>query len=291
MWMIGTGVLLGTFYVMDRRNYLRAPPEVRQKLAGSGEQWRFEGLQNLFFLALILGAVFLENPPLLREGLMLLAAVGSYFTTSKATHLANEFNFHPIREVAILFTGIFATMMPALDWLEAQARTMEHPSIAFFYWGSGLLSSGLDNAPTYLGFLRVLYGAFISPENIQQVQLVLQNGPVDPGALSEPVRQTYIALQKYHSGLLTAGAVGKEQIEVAYLLGNPALSKYILAISIGSVFFGANTYIGNGPNFLVKSIADHQKVHTPDFMGYFLKYAVPYLGPVLLLMWWLFFRG
>jgi Na+/H+ antiporter NhaD/arsenite permease-like protein len=68
------------------------------------------------------------------------------------------------------------------------------------------------------------------------------------------------------------------------------LEKYVIAISIGAVFFGAGTYIGNGPNFMVKSISDHQRVHAPGFLGYFFKYTVPILFPMLLLVWWLFFR-
>ena len=74
------------------------------------------------------------------------------------------------------------------------------------------------------------------------------------------------------------------------MLGNPVFSRYLLAISIGAVFFGANTYIGNGPNFMVKAIAVHQKVHAPGFLGYLFKYALPCMGPVLLVIWWIFFR-
>ena len=77
---------------------------------------------------------------------------------------------------------------------------------------------------------------------------------------------------------------------MAYLLGNGVLNKYLVAISTGAVFFGANTYIGNGPNFMVKSIADHQKVRTPTFLGYVFKYTLPYMVPMLLIVWLLFFR-
>src|SRR5262249_30686886 len=68
-----------------------------------------------------------------------------------------------------------------------------------------------------------------------------------------------------------------------------ALNKYVVAISIGAVFFGAGTYIGNGPNFMGKSIADHQKVHTPSFVGYVLKFSLPYMFPVLGIVWGIFF--
>jgi Na+/H+ antiporter NhaD/arsenite permease-like protein len=77
---------------------------------------------------------------------------------------------------------------------------------------------------------------------------------------------------------------------VQSLLATPQANMLLVAISLGSVFFGANTYIGNGPNFLVKSIADHQKVHTPGFAGYILRFAIPFMLPVLALIWFLFFR-
>src|SRR5205823_3952777 len=118
MWLVGVGFLLVAFYFVDRANYLKAPKRVRAELAEPHDEWRFDGLFNVGFLALILIAVFMENPPFLREALMLLAAVGSWFTTKKDIHEANHFNFHPIREVAVLFIGIFATMMPALDYLQ-----------------------------------------------------------------------------------------------------------------------------------------------------------------------------
>ena len=106
------------------------------------------GLWNLLFLAIILPAVFISRPIFLREGLMFAAAVTSYFTTGQSVHEANHFNFHPIREVAVLFLGIFATMMPALDWLQANAQAVlgADPSPALVYWTAGTLSSVLDNA-------------------------------------------------------------------------------------------------------------------------------------------------
>src|ERR1043166_2721040 len=128
------------------------------------ERWRFEGLPNLFFLAVILGTVFINQPRFLRETLMIGAALGSYFTTRKAVHESNQFTLHPIKEVAILFVGIFATMMPALDWLAANASQLGRPTPGFFYFGSGMLSSVLDNAPTYLSFLSALLGSSGAPD-------------------------------------------------------------------------------------------------------------------------------
>jgi Na+/H+ antiporter NhaD/arsenite permease-like protein len=110
------------------------------------------------------------------------------------------------------------------------------------------------------------------------------------GAQTEQIRNTLQALQHYHAADLAGGKLGPDQIKTAFLLGNPTYNLYIVAISIGAVFFGANTYIGNGPNFMVKAIADHQKVRTPSFFGYVFRYALPCLGPLLVLIWVLFFR-
>jgi len=279
------------FCIIDYLNYLHAPKPVRAKTAEVPDRLRFDGLSNLLFLTLILGAVFISDPPIVREGLMALAALGSYFTTRKSVHEANHFNFHPIQEVAILFIGIFATMIPALDWLETNAAKMGNPSPVFFYWGSGLLSSVLDNAPTYLSFLYAIFGAFVNQDTLKTVQDLVQNGGVDLASVSEPVRQTYLALQKYHFAHVASKNIGAEEIQVAYLLGNASFNNYLLAISIGAVFFGANTYIGNGPNFMVKAIADHNKVHTPSFLGFVFKYTLPYMMPMLIIVSWLFFRS
>jgi Na+/H+ antiporter NhaD/arsenite permease-like protein len=244
MWGVGMGMLLLMFLAVDYRNYRRAPRAVRAELAEPADTWRIEGLGNLIFLAVILGAVFIHRPAFLREGLMLAAASGSWFTTRKSIHQANHFNFHPIAEVAVLFIGIFATMMPALDWLELNAHRLDHPGAAFFYWAAGGLSSALDNAPAYICFLKAIVARF---------------GGSDPA--------------------------------VASLLGDARYGNYVLAISVAAVFFGANTYIGNGPNFMVKAIADHQKVHVPGFLGYLFRYTLPFMMPMLLVVWWLFFRG
>jgi Na+/H+ antiporter NhaD/arsenite permease-like protein len=192
--------------------------------------------------------------------------------------------------VAVLFAGIFATMMPALDWLEWNAGKLNNPSAAFFYWGCGTLSGVLDNAPTYLAFLSAAIGAFVNADTITQVQNLMQNGGLDLGAASEPVRRTCEALQQYRGASPTGQPASIEEIQVAYLLGNAHLNCHIVAISIAAVFFGANTYIGNGPNFMVKSIADHQKVRTPGFLGFIFKYTLPYMMPMLAVVWWIFFR-
>jgi Na+/H+ antiporter NhaD/arsenite permease-like protein len=240
MWAVGISLLLAMFYVVDKINFARAPITVREKETAH-ETWRCEGWANLFFLAVILGAVFVETI-FVREALMIAAALGSYFTTKKAVHAANHFDFHPIIEVAVLFAGIFATMMPALDWLNQNAPRLlgAHPAPGIFFWGTGVLSSALDNAPTYLGFLSALFGVA---------------GTSDIHELLD---------QKHQQ---------------------------ILAISVGAVFFGAATYIGNGPNFMVRAIAEQQKVATPTFFGFIFKFALPFLLPVLIVVWLIFFHG
>jgi Na+/H+ antiporter NhaD/arsenite permease-like protein len=245
MWLCAVGFLLGAFYFVDCRHYRRAPAPPPSVLH---EQWRVEGLWNLVFLAVILGAVFVEHPLFLREGLMLAAAAASWFTTRKTVHESNQFDFHPMIEVAVLFLGIFATMMPALDWLQNHARATlgANPSPSLFYWGSGTLSSLLDNAPTYLSFLSALLGA--------QGQ-----APGQPG-------------------------------QMAQILADGQAQLVLTALSVASVFFGGCTYIGNGPNFMVKAIAGRRGVPLPGFLGYIVKWTVPVMLPLLIMVWLIFFR-
>lgn len=239
IWLASMAILLAMFYALDARNYRRVPEAVREPKSGH-EEWHFAGLPNLFFLAIIFGAVFIEHPFPLREILMAAAAAASYFTTKKPVHEANHFTFHPVNEVAVLFAGIFATMIPALDWLAANASNFGASTPARFYLGSGLLSSILDNAPTYLSFMSAVSG-------------VARTGDIH-------------ALLASHSA-------------------------FVLAISVGSVFFGAGTYLGNGPNLMVKAIADQQQAHAPNFIAYILRYALPFLVPMLVTVWLIFFRN
>jgi Na+/H+ antiporter NhaD/arsenite permease-like protein len=105
------------------------------------------------------------------------------------------------------------------------------------------------------------------------------------------VRAAWGVLEAHFAPALAAKAVTVEQIRLAFLLGSAALSPSIVAVSVGAVFFGANTYIGNGPNFMVKAIADQKRVRTPSFLGYVFGFTLPYMVPMLALVWWLFFRG
>jgi Na+/H+ antiporter NhaD/arsenite permease-like protein len=240
-WLFSMGLLLGTFYVIDRRHYAGAPRMV------SGESI-FIGRWNLVFLAVIVAAVFVSQRWFLREGLMLAAAAGSFFTTGRKVHDANQFSFAPMFEVGVLFFGIFATMIPALDWLQANARSFLGSNLApsHVYWCSGVLSSVLDSAPAYLAFATALSGAFASI---------------------------------YRTG-------GTAGMELLLKTG----SGYVIALSIATVFFGAVTYIGNGPNLMVKTIAERQGVRLPSFPGYFFKWAVPILLPLLLIIRVIFVR-
>ena len=292
MWLAGIGLLLAIFYVVDLLNYRKAPKEVRRELAEPADEWHFEGAPNLFFLGMILVSVFITSPKFLREGLMILAAVGSYFVTKRHIHEANHFNFEPIREVAILFIGIFATMMPALAWLQSNASQMDNVTPGFFYWGTGLLSGVLDNAPTYLSFLSATFGVFVTPEITDGVRALVADGGAGLAALTGPnaeaIKSAYQSLDPLFG--ITSGEVLDSQIELAVLLGDAALAKYVVAISVAAVFFGANTYIGNGPNFMVKSIADQQKVHAPSFLGYVFRFTLPVMIPVVAVIWFFFFR-
>jgi Na+/H+ antiporter NhaD/arsenite permease-like protein len=294
IWLTGVGLLLVAFYLVDSWNFRRAPEAVRVRET-SHEEWRFEGLGNLGFLAVVLGAVLVNHPLFLREALMLAAAVGSYLTTRKEVHEANDFNFAPIKEVAILFAGIFATMMPALDWLQANAAQMGDPGPGLFFWGSGTLSSVLDNAPTYLSFLSAQFGAFISPDTAAALAAYVKTHGADLTALAGTAHAAELgpalsALQTHFPSALAARSISADQAQMGLLLGKPLYVNCLKAISIGSVFFGANTYIGNGPNFMVKAIADQQKAHSPTFLGYVFRFTLPYMLPMLLLVWWFFFR-
>ena len=241
-WVVALGLLLAAFYALDRINFLKAPRPIREKETAAAETWKFEGLRNLVFLGCILGAVFL--PAGAREVVMVLSALGSWKFTPAAVHQSNDFNMGPIKEVAWLFIGIFATMIPVLDYLELHSKALGINTEMHFFWLSGMLSGVLDNAPTYLTFTAAAFGRF---------GLHLNN-PAD----------------------------------VATFLHEHA--SYLIAISTGAVFYGSLTYIGNGPNLMVKAIAEHSKVHTPNFFYYFIRFSVPILLPIFTIISLIFYR-
>jgi Na+/H+ antiporter NhaD/arsenite permease-like protein len=289
-WIVATGLVLGVFYVLDTMNFRKQSAAKRHSVDGTHEEGAASGVHNVFFLAVILVAVFITDPPFLRELLMVLAAVGSYVTTAGEIHKKNDFNFIPIKEVAILFAGIFATMIPALDWLELNAASLGIVTPGQFYFASGALSSFLDNAPTYLNFLSAAIGLHVSPDVVSGVQQVLASKGAALAQLggehAQAIRGTYESLQRYHYDVVASGNVPADKIMLSVLLANHPL--HIQAISLGAVFFGACSYIGNGPNFMVKSIAEQSGVKCPSFFGYIAAYSIPVLIPVFVIVWWLF---
>jgi len=174
-------------------------------------------------------------------------------------------------------------MMPALDWLEINAVKLGAPTATVFFSGSGLLSSVLDNAPTYLTFLSALLGAFVDQELVGQVRhsyrtMVLIWLPFPTHRRNRSGRRL-AALQKYHAAEFRCGEGERRQYRGG--LPAPATSRTTSLFwrsARARCFFGANTYIGNGPNFMVKAIADQHKVHTPSFLAYIGKYTLPFIG-------------
>jgi len=292
-WLVAMGLLLLVFFVIDTRSFRALPAAIRREADETREEGAAAGVHNIVFLVVILIAVFITDPPFVREILMVLAAVGSYYSTKKEIHQKNDFNFVPIKEVAILFLGIFATMIPALDWLEANATVLGIRSAGQFYWATGTLSSFLDNAPTYLNFLSAQIGLFVTADTVQAIEQLVQAKAgvltAIPPTVPPDVLNTYQELLHYHYHLVAAGSVPFSDIAVCYIIANHPL--HLEAISLGAVFFGACTYIGNGPNFMVKSIADQAGVHCPSFFGYIVRYTVPVLLPIFALIWFFFFHG
>ncbi len=267
IWILTIGMILLVFYMMDVYNFRKESIKVK-KSAEEIDEPEVSGLHNIIFLLIIIAAVFIESPAplMLREVIMWGAALASFLTTKKEIHQKNDFDFVPLKEVAILFAGIFATMIPALDWLKLNAANIGIVTIGQYFWGSGILSSVLDNAPTYLNFLTAAFGLHgANVDNIQHMSLVL--GLITPAA----------------AGLPNPLQVGTMEITLQTW-------RYVQAISVGAVFFGAVTYIGNGPNFMVKSIAEQYGVQCPSFFGYIFKYSLPILIPIFACIWYLFFR-
>jgi Na+/H+ antiporter NhaD/arsenite permease-like protein len=165
---------------------------------------------------------------------MAAAAVVSAWKTPAKVREANEFTWHPIGEVAVLFAGIFATMIPALLILKARGAELGVVTPAHFFWATGALSSFLDNAPTYLTFFSLAQGV---------------GGAQTVAGVSAPLLQ---------------------------------------AIGAGAVFMGANSYIGNAPNFMVKAIAEEAGVRMPSFFGY-MAWSCGILLPIFALLTLIFF--
>ncbi len=257
--LLVAGLVLAAYVALDVHYWKREDAAVRVPSQLPHEPLRVEGWHNFLLLGGVLVAVVvsgiwrpgavsvlgvsLQTQNILRDATLVLLAAASLATTSARTRKENGYTWGPVREVAILFAGIFATMIPALLILKARGAELGVSTPAHFFWATGVLSSFLDNAPTYLTFLSTTVGRIYPgmPEREAILRLVAEN----------------------HA--------------------------YLQAIATGAVFMGANTYIGNAPNFMVKSIAEEAGIEMPSFFGYIFRYALPFLVPVFLLATWVFF--
>ena len=233
VWALAVGSVLAVFYVFDRRQYARE--ETRDLIRDRARivPLHMKGSLNFVWIGGVLAGMFLPFP--FREGLLVLMAGLSLVTTKREFRGENRFTWNPVVEVAVLFAGIFVTMVPALLRLSAGGAGLGLTKPWEFFWVTGGLSSFLDNAPTYLVFFSLARG------------LGLQGG----------------------------------------VAGIPPL--VLMAISAGAVFMGANSYIGNGPNFMVKSIAEEYKHKMPSFFGY-MAYSAAVLVPLYIIVTLVFFR-
>jgi len=253
--LLSAGLLLGGYYLLDRRLAIvdGAPPPRGQRI--------FEGKANLVLLGAIMAIVLfsgiwqgpvvisflgveLTAQALLRDLVLIAITLVSLALTPKSARLANEFGWGPILEVAKLFAAIFVTIVPVLAMLKAGLAGPFAPLVqavsdpagapipAAYFWATGILSSFLDNAPTYLVFFNLAGG--------------------------DPL-------------VMTTGKVAT-----------------LTAISAGAVFMGANTYIGNAPNFMVRAIADEMGIRMPSFFGY-IGWSAAILLPVFVLLTLVFF--
>jgi Na+/H+ antiporter NhaD/arsenite permease-like protein len=269
-WATVNGLLLVVFFIWDTlaiRGEAHSPAEeAALETPLAGEKFGIDGLHNFAGLAAIVAIIYSggqaygesifkmvlpwgspgEWPWGASELLMILASVACFQLTSKTIREKNRFGFGPIIEVAVLFAGIFATMIPALAILNVKGKSLGIDTPAQFFWASGILSSFLDNAPTYLTFAVTACGIHgINAEEGRYLKEFLSHGGAEA-------------------------------------------AKILMAVSCGSVFMGANTYIGNGPNFMVKAIAEENNVRMPGFFGYML-YSGGILIPIFIVVTFVFF--
>ena len=246
-WLLVVGCLLALFMAID----WRIGPAPAAAEATSRFSVRVSGSTGLVALALMIAGVFID--PVLKssfgiEGIpvgatfQLAVAGASYFLARRDILERNQFSFFPVKEVSLLFLGIFLTMIPALGYLAANGQKMGVDSPTAFYFYTGALSAVLDNAPTYVNFLQI-----------------------------------------------AIGPVAIDRTSIMAMLESPAGPSTLAAISSGAVFFGAMTYIGNGPNFMVRTIASSAGVRMPGFFGYLLL-ALVILLPILVINWFVFIR-
>lgn len=267
-WLFAVTVLGIVFFFFDSRN----KSDYDGKINEYSGKTTITGGKNFLWIGIIIAAVFLDPNKVswvpsidvmlhgelvkisfLREAIMFAVAGFSFYFADKRALRGNEFEFEPIKEVAYIFIGIFFTMIPALQLVAEFAKSPEGKdmiTLNTLYWFTGALSGVLDNAPTYLNFLA----AAISSQG---------------------------------------GEIGSPANVLAFSNGTLSNHETILslaAISISSVFFGAMTYIGNAPNFMVKAIAEQSGIKMPAFVQYVVKYSIPILLPVLFLVWLVFIQ-
>ena len=241
-------------FVLDREEKARPGSQLEDVM--KHEPIGVDGAFNVVLLLGVVGVILAKGtgfgsstghwPFGVQEGLMIGLAVVSYFATNKVVHQKNSFSFGPINEVAILFAGIFVTMIAPLAILNARGAELGITQPWQYFWATGGLSGFLDNAPTYLTFAAVACGqAGISVD-----------GP------------HYLA---------------------DYLAAAPIDDLILRAIACGAVMMGALTYIGNGPNFMVKAIAEENGVKMPSFFGY-MAWSLVILIPCFIVITFTFFR-
>ena len=252
--------LLIIFFGVDTYFYRKESPH--ENAETENEKLSLEGSFNLLLLAGVVGGVLLsgfwkphihiniyhvhvELQNIVRDVLLLSLTYLSWTMTPMQIRDANEYTWFPIEEVGKLFAGIFVTIIPAIAILKAGTNgalasvvssvsdSSGEPINFMYFWLTGILSSFLDNAPTYLVFFNTAGG--------------------DPSVLMGDMYQT------------------------------------LLAISAGAVFMGANSYIGNAPNFMVKAIAESSDIKMPSFFGYIIKWSLPILVPLFIIVTWIFF--
>ena len=233
-WLFMTGVLLLVYFVWDTREHARESAVARRRDRADIAPLRVQGALNALWLALVVLAVAFLAAPWRELAILTLAGVSLWRTPASIRH-ANGVTASPMIEVAVLFVGIFLTMIPALELLRVRGGELGVREPWHFFWATGMLSSFLDNAPTYLTFLALAQGLRLPDEVVGVTHRVLA------------------------------------------------------AISVGAVAMGANSYIGNAPNFMVKSIAEEAKVPMPSFFGYML-YSAGILVPLFVATTFLFFR-
>ncbi len=255
-WLVVVGTLLVVFYVWDsvvfRSEDIQRPGDLDEMVL-KHEPFQIVGVRNIILLGGVVLTIYLAGTfhlphgihELTLSGAMIFFAALSWKLSDESWRRENHFSWGPIIEVAVVFAGIFATMIPALLILNARGPELGLKEPWQFFWATGLLSSFLDNAPTYL------------------------------------------TMSATAAGLLGVGMEVPHYLHK--LIESGAGATFLAAVSCGAVFMGANTYIGNGPNFMVKAIAESEHIQMPSFFGYMI-YSVTILLPVFGLVTWLFFR-